>query len=208
MEEKVRVMLTKKQYGWTLLIAVVVFIVAFIWTYHINSQKETIPQASSRSLQQSTLEEPSKPLSEVTVAPYTKVWLKIQDHTTHKVDKENVDASSLLGLNRQEVAQRFADYVIETFNEREVCLKKEVTSQLQQPKETTYILGISDDYVCIKEKDTTKRPIKIDYAAKRLSGYTYSILLNEEIEITNKQKEALLLNPSGLQKILQDYVGE
>ena len=90
-----------------------------------------------------------------------------------------------------------------------------VKSIQEQPTDThvkvekpVYVLGVDDHYVCIKEKDTTKRPVKIDYEISHFSKYIYSLLLNEEIEITSAQKEALLLNPSTLQRILQGYVGE
>ena len=48
----------------------------------------------------------------------------------------------------------------------------------------------------------------MDYEVSHFSKYVYSLLLNEEIEITRAQKETLLLKPSRLQSILQGYMGE
>lgn len=202
-------MLSKKQYGLTLLVAVVVFFMMLALTSWYFSR----PNWTGRSRQVDTkmqteiIEEKELP-KEVTILPQTRITLKIEDRTTHKEVKTNIDADSLLGLSKEELAERFDDYTIEVFSEKEVCLTKSIASEEITMPNTVYVLGILGDNICIKEKDSTARPVKIDYGVKHLSSYIYSMILNEEIEITKEQKEALLLNPNSLQKILQDYVGE
>lgn len=146
---------------------------------------------------------------ETYILPQTKIILKNQDVKQKSVTETKIDAKSLLGLTKEEVAQQFKDYTIETFNEKEVTLVKNVQEEVQtQGDQAIYVLGVEDQNVCIKEKNSAKRPVKIDYEVSHFSKYVYSLLLNEEIEITSAQKEALLLSPSALQKILQGYVGE
>lgn len=198
-------MLTKKQYVVTLGIAVLLFFICFIVTYRYYSHQGSLGQQAN-TLQKVDIAQVQE--EEITIAPHTKITLKVQDTTTNKEHKTNIDAKSLLGLTEEEVAERFEDYTVEAFSEKEVLLKKEIASQALTAQTATYVLGVLGDYVCIKEKDSTKRPIQIDYPVRQLSGYMYSMLLNEEIVITNKQKEALLVSPTGLQRILQDYVGE
>lgn len=201
-------MLSKKQYWYTLLVAISVFFVVFLITYfytkehawHIESQTET--QSAQVDSMWSDVEE------EITILPQTKVTLKLEDTRTHKQSETRLESKSLLGVTEKELQEQFKDYTIETFNEKEVTLVKNYSSEAVQKEDVTYVLGVQDNYVCIKEKDTGKRPVKIDYEINHLSKYIYSLLLNEEIVITTAQKEALLLNPSTLQKILQGYVGE
>ena len=200
-------MLSKKQYLLTLLSAVIVFFIMFV-SMALYFSKGNWTGRTREVIEETKLQkEMTKPKEEV-ILPQTKITLKIKDRTTNKEMKTTVDAASLLGLNKEELADRFNDYCIETFSEKEVCLTKSVTSEVAYEQPKVYVLGVEDEMVCIKEKESAVRPVKIDYGIKHLSSYVYSLLLNEEIEITKEQKEALLLNPNGLQKILQDYVGE
>lgn len=201
-------MLNKKEYGMTLLIASTVFFIMLAITAGYYAQ-----QTGTSYQQASFHRETERPVitqhpEEVVILPNTKITLKIEDLTTHKELRTTVDAVSLLGLNKEELAQRFDDYSVETFNEKEVCLTKAIESEQLPEEKVTYVLAVLEDRVCIKQKDRDVRPIRIDYDVYHLSSYVYSLLLNEEIEITKEQKEALLLNPSVLQKILQSYVGE
>lgn len=204
-------MLNKKQYWYTLLAAVVVFFSVFIITYfymeghawHIESGEST------QIIQTETPQTTSKSTHEVAILPQTKVMLKIEDTRTHQQSQTRLESGSLLGLTKDELQEQFKDYTIETFNEKEVTLVKNYHSEVEAyDEENTYVLGVEGNYVCIKEKGTNKRPVKVDYEINHFSKYIYSLLLNEEIVITSAQKEALLLNPSTLQKILQGYVGE
>ena len=201
-------MLSKKQYGLTLLAAVIVFFLMFALTAWFFSSRDKAGRSDEVVKKEQSMTMQNEATKEVTILPQTKITLKIEDLTTHKEVKTHVNAESLLGLSEEELAKRFDDYTIETFSEKEVCLVKSMESEVVADHNATYVLGILGDNVCIKEKDATSRPVKIDYGVKHLSSYIYSIILNEEIEISSEQKEALLLNPNTLQKILQDYVGE
>ena len=202
-------MLSKKQYLYTLLVAILMFAIVFAITYFYiknNSwrlESNTEPSAFTESSQVDEWAEATY------ILPQTKIVLKNQNTKNKFLSETKLDAKSLLGLTKDEVADRFKGYTIETFNEKEVILVKNVPIEQKPEADTTvYVLGVDEHYVCIKEKGTTKRPVKIDYEVDHFSKYVYSLLLNEEIEITSAQKEALLLNPSTLQQILQGYVGE
>lgn len=203
-------MLSRKQYLYTLLAAIIAFGVAFVIAYFYmkeNSwQVETKNQTASISTKEVTA---TGNKEEVCILPQTKVILKNQNMKNKSISETKLDARTLLGLNQEEVEKRFEEYTIETFNEKEVTLVKNIEQPItEQEEEVVYVLGVENQYVCIKEKGTSKRPVKIDYEVTHFSKYIYSLLLNEEIEITSAQKEALLLNPSALQRILQGYVGE
>lgn len=201
-------MLTKKQYVLTLLVAVIIFFVALgctAWYFSINGWEDNQQSLQNEPLS-SELQEAQR--REVTILPQTKIILKVKDKTTQKETKIALNPTSLLGFNENAIKEQFDDYTVEVFNEKEVRLSKEVASQPIENADHTYTLGVDGEDVCIKDKDPHARPIKIEYKVDHLSRYVYSLLLNEEIEITNQQKEALLLNAGTLQKILQDYVGE
>ena len=202
-------MLSKKQYLYTLIAAVIVFGVIFLVTYFYT--KDNSWQVETTKATIISNEELASAIEEVEecILPQTKIVLKNQNLNNKSISQTKLDARSLLGLNREELGNRFEGYTIETFSEKEVTLVKNVEPTISKEEDiTTYVLGVEDQYVCIKEKGTSKRPVKIDYEVIHFSKYIYSLLLNEEIEITSAQKEALLLNPSMLQRVLQGYVGE
>ena len=204
-------MLSKKQYLYTLIIAIVIFFVFFAITYYYTKENSWVTPSETQDTQSQVGALVSDiPADErVIILPQTKITLKTQDSTTHKQDQTKVDASTLLGLTEEALQEQFKEYTIEAFNEKEVTLVKNFSSDASAViDETTYVLGVEGNHVCIKEKDTMKRPVKIDYEINHFSKYIYSLLLNEEIVITSAQKEALLLNPSTLQKILQGYTSE
>jgi len=204
-------MLNKKQYLYTLIIAIIIFFVFFAITYFYTKEHSWVmPSETQDAVRQVGGLIVDTPRDEkVTILPQTQITLKTHDTTTHKQNQTKVDANTLLGLTEEALQEQFKEYTIEAFNEKEVTLVKRFSSDTSSViDEVTYVLGVEGNYVCIKEKDTMKRPVKIDYEINHFSKYIYSLLLNEEIEITSAQKEALLLNPSTLQKILQGYTGE
>ena len=202
-------MLSKKQYVYTLLAAVLAFAIVFAITYFYIKNNSWRLESTKEPSAITELSQVDEWAEETYILPQTKIVLKNQNAKNKFLSETKLDAKSLLGLTKDEVADRFKGYTIETFNEKEVTLVKNVPID-QKPEVDTavYVLGVDEHHVCIKEKGTTKRPVKIDYEVDHFSKYVYSLLLNEEIEITSAQKEALLLNPSTLQKILQGYVGE
>lgn len=201
-------MLSKKQYWYTLLAAIIIFFVIFLVSYFYTMGHVWRTESESDVIASREENVAASPV-ETTILPQTKIILKAEDTRTHKQSEARIDSSSLLGLTEEELQEEFKDYTIETFNEKEVTIVKNYSSEVMPEDDSvTYVLGVDGNYVCIKEKGTTKRPVKIDYEINHLSRYIYSLLLNEEIIITSAQKEALLLNPSTLQKILQGYVGE
>lgn len=204
-------MLSKKQYLYTLMIAIVIFFAFFAMTYYYMKEHSWVEPSETQDIERQVggliIESPID--EKVTILPQTQITLKTQDATTHKQDQTKLNSNSLLGLTEEALQEQFKEYTIEAFNEKEVTLVKRFSSHTSQAvDDITYVLGVEGNYVCIKEKDTVKRPVKIDYEINHFSKYIYSLLLNEEIVITSAQKEALLLNPSTLQKILQGYIGE
>lgn len=198
-------MLSKKQYLWTLIIAIGLFIVIFLVTYFSiylgNKSTDTVPE----NVADLNLSEPWQEKNYV--LPQTKIILRTQSIQNKLVSEARLDAKPLLGYTEDEVADRFKGYTIETFNEDEVTLIKTIeTEEDMDESRKTYILGLEDGYVCIKEKDSNSRPVKIDYEESRCSQYMYKLLSEGIVEITGAQKEALLLNASTLQRILQNYV--
>ena len=203
-------MLNKKQYVYTLLIAIIIFFVLFIVTYQYTKNHSWVkPSETQGSMSQMRESMATLPIEEkLKILPQTRIVLKTRDLRTRKEDETQVEANTLLGFTEEALQEQFKDYTIEAFNEKEVSLVKQFRSETDEGKQATYVLGVEGNYVCIKEKDSMKRPVKIDYEIHHFSKYIYSLLLNEEIVITSTQKEALLLNPSTLQKILQGYTGE
>lgn len=204
-------MLSKKQYLYTLMIAIIIFFVFFAMTYYYTKEhtwakpsemQDTLGQVSGL-ISNALIEE------KVMIVPQTQITLKTHDIRTHKQNQTKLDPNTLLGLTEEALQEQFKEYTIEAFNEKEVILVKRFSSEISPVvEEVVYVLGVDGNYVCIKEKDSMKRPVKIDYEIHHFSKYVYSLLLNEEIVITSAQKEALLLNPSTLQKILQGYTSE
>lgn len=204
-------MLSRKQYLYTLIIAIVIFFIFFAITYYYTKEHSWVmPNETQDAVRQMSKVAVDIPIEEkVTILPQTRITLKTHDMTTHKQNQIKLDANTLLGFTEEALQEQFKDYTIEAFNEKEVTLVKHFSSHTSSgTDEVIYVLGVEGNYVCIKEKDTMKRPVKIDYEINHFSKYIYSLLLNEEIVITSAQKEALLLNPSTLQKILQGYTGE
>lgn len=204
-------MLSKKQYLYTLMIAIIIFFVFFAMTYYYTKEHTwTKPSEMQDTLGQvSGLVSNALIEEKVTIVPQTQITLKTHDIRTHKQDQTKLDPNTLLGITEEALQEQFKEYTIEAFNEKEVTLVKRFSSEISPVvDEVVYVLGVDGNYVCIKEKDSMKRPVKIDYQIHHFSKYVYSLLLNEEIVITSAQKEALLLNPSTLQKILQGYTSE
>lgn len=204
-------MLSKKQYLYTLIIAIVIFFVFFALTFFYTKEHSWVTPSEPQDIagQVGVLQTKEQTEEKVTILPQTQITLKTRDTTTHKQNQTKLNANSLLGLTEEALQEQFKEYTIEAFNEKEVTLVKQFSSHTNAiADEATYVLGVEGNYVCIKEKNTVKRPVKIDYEINHFSKYIYSLLLNEEIVITSVQKEALLLNPSTLQKILQGYIGE
>ena len=209
------IMLEKKQYWITLLVAAIAFFILFIATYFIvmGKNKVVIPMVGQ------VLEEKNSPrlvvnnsLQAQKILPSTEILLYLQNNNKEKLETVTLNATSLLGLTKDELQERFKDFSIETFSEEEVKLFKTVASDsegLEQLGEVkNYALSIEDDEVCIKEVASGRVVGHVARKATDFSSYLYSLLLKESIIITSAQKEALLKDASVLQKILQDYVGE
>lgn len=198
-------MLSKKQYLWTLMVAIGLFIVIFLVTYFSICLSNKNTNVAPENVAELNLSEPWQEKNYV--LPQTKIILRTQSIQNKLLSEARLDATPLLGYTEDEVADRFKGYTIETFNEDEVTLIKTIeTEEDIDEGQKVYTLGIEDGYVCIKEKDSTSRPVKIDYEESRCSQYVHQLLSAGIVEITSAQKEALLLNASTLQRILQNYV--
>lgn len=205
-------MLSKKQYIYTLVIAIVFFCVVFVGCYvYMKNHSWHIEEEGNTELLFKIPYTEVVPEKEICILPQTKITLKNECKNQKFSNETRISTFGLLGLNQEELEKRFEDYTVETFSEKQVVLVKQVEPlppSTAKSKEWTYVLGVEDQYVCIKEKDSNNRPVKMDYEVSHFSKYVYSLLLNEEIEITQAQKEMLLLKPSKLQSILQGYMGE
>lgn len=198
-------MLSKKQYLWTLMVAIGLFIVIFLVTYFSICLSNKNTNVAPENVAELNLSEPWQEKNYV--LPQTKIILRTQSIQNKLLSEARLDATPLLGYTEDEVADRFKGYTIETFNEDEVTLIKTIeTEEDIDEGQKVYTLGIEDGYVCIKEKDSTSRAVKIDYEESRCSQYVHQLLSAGIVEITSAQKEALLLNASTLQRILQNYV--
>ena len=201
-------MFSIKQYIFTLIVAVVAFGAVFAWAYVKTTEK--VAPDTTQTKKVTLAETPDEILaspSVPTILPHTKITLITEDMRTHKRNEAKISPSTLLGLTQEEVADEFSDYTVEAFNEKEVRLIKNYESEeIADLHNKKYILGVDGNNVCIKDAETDTCPVKVDYEVTHLSKYIYSMLLSEEIEITNAQKEALLLNPNTIQKILQGYM--
>ena len=205
-------MLSKKHYIYTLVIAIVFFCVVFIGCYvYMKNHSWHIGEEDNTELLSNVPFTEMVPKKEICILPQTRITLKNECKNQKFSNETRISTFGLLGLTQEELEKRFEDYTVETFNEKQVILVKQV-EQLPNAKikheEKTYVLGVEGQYVCIKEKDSNNRPVKMDYEVSHFSKYVYSLLLNEEIEITRAQKETLLLKPSRLQSILQGYMDE
>ena len=207
-------MLEKKQYWMTLLIATVTFLILFIATYFIsmNGSKVVTPMVGQVvQLNTSSMEMTKEYFQIAKILPSTKISLCLKDQDKQTIESVIINADSLLGLTEEELQERFKDYSIETFNEEEVMLSRtiqmaEVMTQTNAVR--SYTLGIDGEKVCIREVGTGNIVGHVARRATDFSSYIYSLLLKGTITITEVQKETLLNDPSVLQKILQDYVGE
>ncbi len=205
-------MLSKKQYIYTLIIAILVFCIVFIGCYvYMKTHSWHIGEEEDTELLSKIPYTEVIPEKEICILPQTKITLKNECKNQKFSHETRISTFGLLGLNQKEIEKRFEDYTVETFSEKQVVLVKQVEqlpASKTNPQGKTYVLGVEDQYVCIKEKDSNNRPVKMDYEVSHFSKYVYSLLLNEEVEITQAQKEMLLLKPSKLQSILQGYMGE
>lgn len=207
-------MLEKKQYWMTLLLAIVTFLILFITTYFIsvNGSKVVAPMVGQvAQLSASEMEIPKEQFQIAKILPSTKVSLCLKDEDKETIESVIINADSLLGLTEEELQERFKDYRIEMFNEEEVKLSRmiqvaEVMTQTNAVR--SYALGIDGEKVCIREVGTGNIVGHVARRATDFSSYIYSLFLKGTITITEVQKETLLKDPSVLQKILQDYVGE
>ncbi len=207
-------MLEKKQYWMTLLIATITFLILFIATYFIsmNGSKVVTPMVGQVvQLNTSSMEMTKEYIQIAKILPSTKISLCLKDEDKQTIESVIINADSLLGLTEEELQERFKDYSIETFNEEEVMLSRtiqmaEVMTQTNAVR--SYTLGIDGEKVCIREVGTGNIVGHVARRATDFSSYIYSLLLKGTITITEVQKETLLNDPSVLQKILQDYVGE
>lgn len=209
------IMLERKQYWITLLVAAIAFFILFIATYFIvmERNKVVVPMAGQ------VVEEKNTPklvadeqLQVEKILPSTEILLYLQTSNEEKLEGVTLNATSLLGLTKDELQDRFKDFSIETFSEEEVRLFKTIALESQVLAQSgeikNYALGIEGDEVCIKEVASGRVVGHVARKATNFSSYLYSLLLKESIVITSVQKDALLKDASVLQKILQDYVGE
>ncbi len=210
-------MLNKKQYFITLGASVVVFFIIYIVSYYISfntndsiilpTQKVVIDKDKSKLANSPKVQ---NNIEEVSIVPSTKVTLELKDINNNQIQSVVLDPATLLGHTKEAIQDRFTNYVVETFSEDEVTLVKTLKLETANidTKNNIYVLAIDNDKLCIKEKSTGIVCGYISRELSDLSSYLYSEFLKENIEITDKEKEKLLIDGSFLQIILQDYESE
>ncbi|MDF2612755.1 MAG: hypothetical protein K0S71_541 [Clostridia bacterium] len=198
-------MLKKKQYFLTLLIGVMLFFILFIISYYYMRNSAMIPETTtdnviSRSEKSVDVLANTKSTEEETVQIDTHIHLLVVDKNNNTIDDKNIDPLTLLGLSQIDIQDKFQEYELVTFNEREIALKKVLAPENMQVQ---YRLGIQDDVLCIVENGETKQYTKLNVLATHFSRQIYSLLLKEQIQISAVQKDELLNNPAYIEKILQ-----
>ena len=207
-------MLEKKQYWMTLLLAAVAFFILFIATYFISangSKAATLMAGQVTEAKITSTLTADQQLQITKIVPSTKILLCLENDAKEDIESVTLNANSLLGLTEEELQARFKEYSVETFSEDEVKLVKTVDRDelaVEVNAVKNYALGIEGEELCIKEVGTGTIVGHIARKATDFSSYLYSLFLKESITITEVQKESLLKDPSVLQRILQDYVGE
>ena len=213
-------MLRKKQYIRTLLAGSIIFFVIFVATYLYTSQNGIITSYDYREKEVPTQSKlPISVQMEEQIERIqldTKITLLIRDELKGIIETLPIESTSLMGMSRMDIESLFKDYTVTAFNEDEVRLEKklETLEEIQETvavsavKEPYYVLGVQNDYICIKSTDGSQKVITIDRKATDLSRKMYSLLLKEQIKISELQKETLLHNAGEVQKILQDYAIE
>ena len=187
-------MLKRKQYYLSLLIGVVAFLLFFIGAYLIISLQMPKPEAGTAVTKN---EQSTNTLVEVKEeVPRIEIYTKVI-----------IPATTLLGMDEQNIRKRFEGYEVLKFNEKEVTLQKEVKS-FEGNDGATYTLGInSEGSICIIEGGNTESFVDLGIsAADRCSAETYSMLVQGKIKVPEDKREALLRNPNELDKILEAYV--
>nr|WP_302595100.1 hypothetical protein [uncultured Cellulosilyticum sp.] len=202
-------MLKRKQYYLSLLIGVVAFLLFFIGAYLIISLQMPKPEAGTAVTKNeqstNTLVEVKEEVPRIEI--YTKITVQTVDESHKVVEKVIIPATTLLGMDEQNIRKRFEGYEVLKFNEKEVTLQKEVKS-FEGNDGATYTLGInSEGSICIIEGGNTESFVDLGIsAADRCSAETYSMLVQGKIKVPEDKREALLRNPNELDKILEAYV--
>lgn len=208
-------MLTKKQYLFTIITMIVVFISAFSFFYrNVNRNIVTAENTQEHTPQETEKETSPVPEENVTnlvqkealqiILPTTKIDMNIVDTKDNILSVAQVDPISLLNLSKEDLENRFLDYDIVEFSSDKVSLKKTI-EQDETTKE--YRLGTKDDKVCIVtyDKDSQlKEYMSLDLSVQAISAHLYNQLLTEQIVLTKEQKDILQESPYYIEEILQN----
>ena len=206
-------MLKKKQYLLTLLAGILIFFIVFILSYFYMKSSSALPQGAEQqtlTVQQESVDasaelqniERPKPMC---IQPGTEIRLIIEDANHRRLEDKKLDPYTLLGDSEEEMREKFKDYELVSFNEREVELKKVLPPKVEALE---YTLGIQENSVCIVEKGDLKHYISLNISPAHFSRATYSMLLKEQIVLSAIQKEELINNPNYIEQILQSYEEE
>lgn len=207
-------MLKRKQYWISLGIAVLVFFIAFLVAYlyflYTGSSVQEDKVAKVTAYEQSIVglkeEEPM-----VKITPYTKVILTLLDEMGKTVETASIEVGSVIGLDEEELKERFIGYDITRFNEKEVLLSKKINTtavsinERDEDESKRYVLGISGEYICIAEEVSQEVIAILDLRAVEFSSQTYSQLLSRSVHLTSVECETLIEHPEQIFIILQAY---
>lgn len=198
-------MLKKKEYWYTLGAAALTFFLVFAICYMVTSRQNTLNDQAGETIDIGEVLENDKAIKQdLSIKPYTKVTLSIQNRGKVTLKEVAISPDALLGMTKSELENRFKNYTVQAFNEDEVKLIRIVEEEGSAPVSQSYVLGIQDHYVCIKSKDQHALIAQLEVCADHFSSYTYSLLLKESITISQDQKDALLKDAGVLEQILQN----
>ncbi len=213
-------MLNKKQYLITLGSAVATFIVVFVVAYFISvttNANEFSTEINDKLIKEKQLAEAQSKILRVEemrkenpiILPNTKVTLELKDESSNITETIQLETKTLLGSTKDIIQDRFSECTVETFCEDEVVLVRTLENNKTIDKDdTAYVIAVEDSHICIKEQTTGMVCGYISKTIDDLSSYWYSEFLREQIIVSEEQKDRLLIDPSFLQVILQDYDSE
>lgn len=200
-------MLKRKQYLYTLLGAIIAFLLFFIVAYLIVSLQMPDPNAGTAVTKDeqstSTLVEIKEEVPRIEI--YTNIIIKTVDEGHKEISRQSIPVWGLLGKDQQTIKKYFTDCEIVKFSEKEVLLEKVSKQNQTKDVKDRYTLGANErEEICIFDQQNKDNTVILSMTKKDVSPRDYSVLLSK-IPITENEKKELQQNQNKIYKILQRY---
>lgn len=183
---------------------IVTFAICFGYFYSkgtkdpITPKDEVLVQASSNRTVPSI-----ETMQEVpTVLPTTQIKIQVVDSNQKLITEKQVDAKTLLGATKEDIARQFKAYKVIQFDTYEVILQKQMIAE-EVP--ITYSVVIQEGTLGILEKGQKTTFISLDLSEDEFSRGDLALFSGEGLSITLSQKIALQQQPYYIEQILQNY---